>query len=56
VEIAEGQPKRFIEERARFFERERAIAAAAADRAQERTNQSAKAARLASFAKQKPLE
>jgi hypothetical protein len=30
VEIAEGQLKRFIEKRARFFERERANAAAAA--------------------------
>jgi hypothetical protein len=46
----------YIEKRARFFERERANASAAADRAQERTNQSAKPARVASFAAQKPLE
>ena len=47
VEIAEWQPKRFIEERTRFFKRERANASASADRVQERTNQSAKAAALA---------
>jgi hypothetical protein len=46
----------YIEKRTRFFKRERANASAAADRAQERTNQSAKPARVASFAAQKPLE